>query len=165
MAGRVYILTEWPRIKMTSEVLFQHKEKRCPQNRNDTFKQILKAWIMLQKKIATERYLSFFFFLSNSVFQQRHFSNTLSKNAGVISPLLFFLPHCPAPPHPTRYLKAQVYFNAFQSLSHESHKPVCLCKLEMDEISHASVEQLQIIKAEMKKEYCEKTILTSSCST
>jgi len=33
----------------------------------------------------------------------------------------------------------------------------------MDEISHASLEQLQIIKAEMKTEYSEKTILTSSC--
>lgn len=99
MAGRVYILTEWPQIKMTSEVLFQHKEKRCPQNRNDTFKQILKAWITLQKKIATDRHL--FFLLSNSVFQQRHFSNTLSKNAGVISPLLFFSPTLPSTPTPT----------------------------------------------------------------
>lgn len=43
--------------------------------------------------------------------------------------------------------------------------PVCLCKLEVDEISHASLEQLQIIKPEMKTEYSEKTILiSSSCS-
>jgi len=60
MAGKEYILTEWPQIKMTSEVLFQHREKWCPQNRNDTVKQIHKAWIMLQKKIVTDRYLIFF---------------------------------------------------------------------------------------------------------
>lgn len=41
--------------------------------------------------------------------------------------------------------------------------PVYLCNLEMDEISHASLEQLQIIKAEMKTEYSQKTILISSC--
>lgn len=41
--------------------------------------------------------------------------------------------------------------------------PVYLCKLKMDEISPASLEQLQIIKAEMKTEYSEKTILISSC--
>lgn len=43
--------------------------------------------------------------------------------------------------------------------------PVYLCKLERNEISHASLEQLQIIKAEIKPEYFEKTILfSSSCS-
>lgn len=43
--------------------------------------------------------------------------------------------------------------------------PVYLCKLEMNEISQASLEQLQIIKAEIKPEYFEKTILfSSSCS-
>lgn len=41
--------------------------------------------------------------------------------------------------------------------------PVYLCKLEMEEILHTSLEQLQIIKAEKKTEYSEKSISTSSC--
>lgn len=33
--------------------------------------------------------------------------------------------------------------------------PVDLCKLKMDKISHASLEQLQIVRAEMKPKYSE----------
>lgn len=41
--------------------------------------------------------------------------------------------------------------------------PVDLCKLKMDELSHASLEQLQIVTAEMKPKYSEQTILTGTC--
>lgn len=33
--------------------------------------------------------------------------------------------------------------------------PVDLCKLKMDEISHASLEQLQMVRAKMKPKYSE----------
>lgn len=69
------------------------------------------------------------FFLTNSVFQHRHFSNTLSRNAGVIGAFFFFflcvflslfffcvcfVLFCCCP----EYLKEQVNFNAIQRLSH-----------------------------------------------
>lgn len=160
MAGGKYILTEWPRIKMTSEVLFQHREKWCPQNRNDTVKQILKAWIMLQKKIATDGYVGLFFFpLQTLSSTQALFKHTFQEcwcNQFFVVCLVFSLSH-------PRILKRPSVFQCLSKPFTSWDITACLCKLEMDEMSRVSLEQLQIIKAEMKTEYSEKTILTSSC--